>query len=250
MAKRIFERIEKKYVVPKYKYEELMQEIKKHMKLDDYGKHTISNIYFDTDNFYLIRHSLEKPLYKEKLRLRAYGVPSDKSEVFIEIKKKYQHVVYKRRIALKLNEARAYLYNNISPEKLKKEQIFKEIEYMKHNLDLEPKVYIAYDRLAYYRIDDTEFRITFDTNIVARDHNLDITKRQCNIELLGKDFYIMEVKINMAMPLWLCHILSKLNIYQSSFSKYGEYYKLTIYKNINIASKRKIEVDRFAAVSV
>ena len=121
---------------------------------------------------------------------------------------------------------------------------------MKHNLDLEPKVYIAYDRLAYYGIDDAEFRITFDTNIVARDHNLDITKRQCNIELLGKDFYVMEVKINMAMPLWLCHILSKLNIYQSSFSKYGEYYKSTIYKNINIASKRKIEVGRFAAVSV
>ena len=250
MAKRIFERIEKKYIVPKCKYEALMKEIKKYMKLDSYGKHTISNIYFDTKNFYLIRHSLEKPLYKEKIRLRAYGVPNEKSEVFIEIKKKYQHVVYKRRIALKRKEARAYLYNNISLEKLKKEQIFKEIEYMKHNLDLEPKVYIAYDRLAYYGIDDAEFRITFDTNIVARDYNLDIAQRQFNIELLGKDFYIMEVKINMAMPLWLCHILSKLNIYQSSFSKYGEYYKSTIYRNINIASKRKVPVRRLAAVSM
>lgn len=172
MAKRIFERIEKKYIVPKYKYEELMQKIKKHMKLDDYGKHTISNIYFDTENFYLIRHSLEKPLYKEKLRLRAYGVPSYESEIFIEIKKKYQHVVYKRRIALKLNEARAYLYNNISPEKLEKEQIFKEIEYMKHNLDLEPKVYIAYDRPAYYGIDDAEFRRTFDTDIITLNSSI------------------------------------------------------------------------------
>ena len=223
MAKRIFERIEKKYIVPKYKYEELMQKIKKHMKLDDYGKHTISNIYFDTDNFYLIRHSLEKPLYKEKLRLRAYGVPSDKSEVFIEIKKKYQHVVYKRRISLKLRDARKYLYENITPKELKKEQIFKEIEYMKSCMDLEPKVYIAYDRLAYYGKDDPEFRITFDTNIVARDHRLDITKRETDMDLLGKDFYIMEVKINMSIQIWLCRILSKLGIYQNSFSKYGEY---------------------------
>lgn len=82
MAKKIFERIEKKYLVPKSKYEELMQEINKHMILDAYGKHTISNIYFDTRNFYLIRHSLEKPLYKEKLRLRAYGLPNDESDVF------------------------------------------------------------------------------------------------------------------------------------------------------------------------
>ena len=100
MAKKIFERIEKKYLVPRSKYEELMQEINKHMILDAYGKHTISNIYFDTENFYLIRHSLEKPLYKEKIRLRAYGLLNEESDVFIEIiyqesriskSKNYQH---------------------------------------------------------------------------------------------------------------------------------------------------------------
>lgn len=94
---------------------------------------------------------------------------------------------------------------------------------MKSCPDLEPKVYIAYDRLAYYVKDDPEFRITFDTNIVARDHDLDITKRKTDIYLLEKDFYIMEVKINMSIHIWLCRILSKLGIYQNSFSKYGEY---------------------------
>lgn len=91
MAKKIFERIEKKYLVPKSKYEELMQEINKHMILDEYGKHTISNIYFDTENFYLIRHSLEKPLYKEKLRLRAYGLPNDESDVFNKYTRRAEH---------------------------------------------------------------------------------------------------------------------------------------------------------------
>lgn len=250
MAKKIFERIEKKYLVPKSKYEELMQEINKHMILDAYGKHTISNIYFDTENFYLIRHSLEKPLYKEKLRLRAYGLPNDESDVFIEIKKKYQHVVYKRRISLKLKEARKYLYENITPEELKKEQIFKEIEYMKSCLDLEPKVYIAYDRLAYYGKEDPEFRITFDSNIVARDHKLDITKRETDMDLLRKDFYIMEVKINMSIPIWLCRILSKLGIYQNSFSKYGEYYKSIVYRDVNIIRPVMITAGHIAAVPV
>ena len=113
MAQEVFERYEKKYLLDTPQYHSLICEMAKWMCADQFGRHTISNIYFDTGNFELIRRSIEKPEYKEKVRLRAYGPVSQDSTVFAELKKKAGGIVYKRRAALKLKEARDFLYRGI-----------------------------------------------------------------------------------------------------------------------------------------
>ena len=152
MAQEVFERIEKKYLLPETVFRRLLPELRKHMADDVYGRYTISNIYFDTEQFDLIRASLEKPVYKEKLRLRCYGTPSEDGKVFVEIKKKYKGIVYKRRITLSLKEARRYLVYGIRPDmtdwKFTRQQIFREIDYMKERYGLRPAAFIAYDRIA------------------------------------------------------------------------------------------------------
>ena len=132
------------------------------MKMDNYGEHTICNLYFDTDDYELIYSSIEKPVYKEKLRLRSYGVPEKNSKVFLELKKKYQGIVYKRRVEMTFQEAINYLSQGIHPDC--DSQILKEIDYFKNFYHPVPKVIIAYDRIAYAGIEDKELRITFDKN--------------------------------------------------------------------------------------
>ena len=228
MAQEVFERIEKKYLLPEAVFRRLLPELRKHMADDVYGRYTISNIYFDTGQFDLIRASLEKPVYKEKLRLRCYGTPSEDGKVFVEIKKKYKGIVYKRRITLSLMEARRYLIYGIRPDmtgwKFTQQQIFREIDYMKERYGLRPAAFIAYDRIALAGAEDPELRVTFDTNIRCRDSGLDLAEGKQGQQLLPKNTILMEVKIPGAMPLWMAELFEDIIQYQASFSKYGAYY--------------------------
>jgi len=223
MAQEVFKRYEKKYMVTIAQYNELISQMITKLNADQYGKHTISNIYFDTPDYSLIRASLEKPVYKEKIRLRSYGTPSEDDTVFIELKKKYDGVVYKRRIPMTLREARKYLYYGIQPET--GSQILREIEYTMNRYEPKPMVYLAYERIAFYGKEDPELRVTFDMNIRAREFNLDLKKGSYGIPLLEKGHMLMEIKIPGAMPTWMSHILSELAIYPVSYSKYGAYYQ-------------------------
>ena len=81
----IFRRVEKKYIVSEEQYKKIKEKMKENMVEDKFGKSTICNIYFDTDRYDLISHSITKPYFKEKVRLRSYNVPSMKSKVFLEI---------------------------------------------------------------------------------------------------------------------------------------------------------------------
>ena len=230
----IFERIEKKYLLNEEKYQALLKVLLKYMQEDEYGLTTICNIYFDTENNDLIRKSIDKPKYKEKLRLRSYGVPKDEDRVFIEIKKKYDGVVYKRRVSMNLKEANEYLDYGIKPNKTN--QIMKEIEYFISYHKPKPKLFLAYDRVAYYGKEDSNLRVTVDRNIRSRDYDLDLSKGDYGDRLLDNDMYIMEIKIPMAMPMWLTKELTRLQIFPTSFSKYGNIYK----KNL-INKKEEIE---------
>lgn len=223
MAQEIFKRYEKKYILTKEQYKRFVEETSERLTVDQYGKHTICNIYFDTKNYSLIRSSIEKPVYKEKLRLRSYGVPDMDSTVFLEIKKKYDGVVYKRRISLSYNEAMNYLEKGVPPDN--KSQIFKEIDWLLNFYKAKPKVFIAYDRIAMYGVKDEELRITFDTAIRSRFEDLDLAMGDSGRLLLPKDNYLMEIKAAGAMPLWLARTLSELRIMPVSFSKYGNVYK-------------------------
>jgi hypothetical protein len=225
----IFERVEKKYMLSEILYKRLLKSISDHMSADEYGLSTICNIYYDTPNYDLIRNSIEKPVYKEKLRLRGYGAPSKKDTVFLEIKKKYKGVVYKRRISLSLQEASNYLNNGIKPSS--RGQILNEIDYFIGFYKPEPKLFLAYDRIAYFDKENPSLRITFDNNIRSREYDLNMEKGTYGETLLNDGFCLMEVKTTDSMPLWLVRILSELAVYPKSFSKYGNIYKENLIEN-------------------
>lgn len=217
----VFRRVEIKYLLTKEKYECLLRRLKPKIEKDSYYFSKILNIYYDTEQYDMIRNSIEKPIYKEKIRLRSYGIPTKESTVFLEIKKKYQGVVGKRRIALPLKEA----YNYINTGKMIKEnQIMKEIDYCFRKYSLIPVLFLAYDRYSYKGKEDPNLRITFDFSIRFREKDLFLEKGDDGITLL-KEECIMEIKTLKSMPMWLSSILSSLEIYPTSFSKYGKVYQ-------------------------
>jgi len=216
----VFERYEIKYLITKKQYACIINHISKCLNEDKHGPSTIQSLYFDTKDNLLIRQSIDKPLYKEKLRLRSYGIANNDSNVFLEIKKKYKHKVYKRRIELKEKEAYIFL-NQYKADN--KSQIANEIAYMKYLYrDLEPKILMIYDRRAFYKDD---LRITFDCNVRYRVKDLCLNKGLYGKKILDDDYILMEIKASSAMPLWLARLLSENNIFKTSFSKYKEAYK-------------------------
>lgn len=217
----IFRRVEKKYLLSDEDYNLLLKRISNHLEKDLYYKSTICNIYFDNDNNDLIVNSLEKPEFKEKVRLRSYGIPNLNDYVYLEIKGKYNGVVYKRRIKLKLLDYYNYLDNNILPNN----QIAKEIDYLVKYYNLKPKLFLAYDRLSYYDKDNKEFRITFDENIRSRDNDLHLEYGDAGKLYFKDKMHIMEIKTLGALPMWFIKVLSEMNIYPASFSKYGSIYE-------------------------
>lgn len=222
-TKCVFERIEKKYLIPKKIFNLFIKRIEPYMTVDKYGLHTICNIYYDTESYDLIRNSIEKPVYKEKLRLRSYGIPNKRSSmVFLELKKKYDSTVFKRRISLTLEEAEIYMKHGIRPKK--DSQILNEIDYFINFRKPEKKIFIAYDRIAMFGNEDEDLRITFDMDIRSRLYDLDFCKGDYG-KLLDIDDYLMEIKTTNSLPLWLVHILSEFKIFPVSFSKYGNIYK-------------------------
>ena len=222
-----FKRIEKKFILNKNQYENLLEKIKPYMQLDEYGLTTICNQYFDDDMFNLTRTSIDKPIYKEKLRLRSYGTPTSDTKCFLEIKKKYKGIVYKRRIGAPLHEIEEYLNNSTFPPSCDNKQILKEIDYFIKFHSCVPKVFLAYDRMAFYGKQDKTFRMTIDANIRSRTNSIDLKNGDIG-KILQKDMFILEVKVQGAFPLWLTNILTELEIYPTSFSKIGEVYKKEI----------------------
>lgn len=218
-----FQRVEKKYMLTKEQYNEFIKEISPYMQADEYGLHTICNIYYDTDTDELIRASIEKPKYKEKLRLRSYGVPDENGRVFLEIKKKFKGTVFKRRVSMSNREAMDYTREGIKPGF--KNQILGEIDYFMKFYKPVPKLFLAYDRVAYFGKENSEIRMTFDRNIRSRRYDLDLTKGDYGDRLTDDNCVLLEIKVPMAYPMWLSRILSRLEIYPISFSKYGNIYK-------------------------
>jgi len=226
--KESFQRYEKKFLISEEQYQSILQYLKTIASPDQYGLTTIHNIYYDTENWYLVRKSIEGPVYKEKLRLRTYEKPKGSSPSFIEIKKKYRDIVYKRRISLPYDEAVSYL-GTMKREKFQdysSEQIGREIDsFLKFHENIMPKMDIFYDRIAWAGISDPEFRVTFDSNIRYRTDDLDLKNGSGGKSLLNADEKLMEIKIKRAVSLPLARALSKAGIKMCSFSKYGSSFK-------------------------
>lgn len=222
----IFRRVETKYLLTGSQYKTFLEKTENLIHIDEYGKSTICNLYFDTKNKDMIRRSLEKPVFKEKIRLRSYNTPRENSTVFLENKKKFEGIVYKRRISVPLSQALKILSGEETD--LLDSQILKEMKYTVSFYNLVPSVYIAYDRVAYIGNEDADLRITIDNNIRYRYHDLDMTSGDNGNPLLDDEYYLMEIKTLHALPLWLTSILTDCQIFPSSFSKYGKIHEKNI----------------------
>lgn len=226
----VFERYETKYLITKSQKERLLAAMEPYMALDEYGRSTIRNIYYDTDSYRLIRHSIEKPAYKEKLRIRSYKQATPHSTVFVELKKKYQDVVYKRRIPLSEDEALAWISGEHSLDHAT--QISREIDYfLRYYETLRPVVFLTYEREAFFSKAGDDFRVTFDDNILCRQESISLEAPIWGTPLLQEDQVLMEIKCSGGMPLWMVHALSENHIYKASFSKYGTAYQRVIYQH-------------------
>ncbi|MDE6020753.1 MAG: polyphosphate polymerase domain-containing protein [Ruminococcus sp.] len=245
MAIETFERREIKFLLSGEQYRSLKEFLPEYMESDPYCKddktYGIYNVYYDTDNDDLIRQSIEKPYYKEKVRLRSYMSPAScEDKVFLEIKKKIGGIVNKRRVAMTLEEAIRYTKLGVHPPdngKYLRQQVLKELDVLFDRYSLYPKQYISYERAAYFGKNDRQFRLTFDRNITARRYDLTLEKESYGEQLIPDGYRLMEVKISDSMPVWLAEQLAALKIYKISFSKYGTAYKNEILRNL---TKRSI----------
>ncbi len=219
-----FQRYELKYLLNRQEKEQMLRIMAPYMRLDDYGRTTIRNIYFDTDNYRLIRSSLERPAYKEKLRIRSYQAAGPEDPVFVELKKKYLSVVYKRRLTLSEEQAMdTFRTGDALPVH---SQIADEIDYFRdYYASLQPTVFLSYEREAYYDLDGGDFRVTFDENILYREEDLCLGSCVYGTPLLDAGQTLMEIKTPGGLPLWMSHALNEMKLYKTSFSKYGSAYQ-------------------------
>ena len=266
----VFKRYELKYMITREQKDRILRTMEPYMVQDKFGRSTIRNIYFDTDDYILARHSIAKPDFKEKLRIRSYAAASSDSTVFVELKRKFDHVVYKRRVALPENFAMKWtqgftcrlssrtassgtagsmtasaaggngagnLHRELSAVP---PQMTSEISYfLNYYGTLRPAVFLSYDRLAYRMRDipangsgaDTpaaqtgsDFRVTFDENILFRDYDMSLGSEIYGTSLLDEGKVLMEIKCSGGIPLWMTQVLSEEHIYKTSFSKYGTAY--------------------------
>ena len=223
----VFKRYEIKYLLTKEQKEKLLRAMGAYMELDQYGRTTIRNIYFDTDSYLLVRRSIERPVYKEKLRIRSYRRAEAGDAVFVELKKKFKHVVYKRRVSLAEAEAMRWICEGQGGMD---HQIAREIDYFLEFYEtLRPRVFLTYEREAYYSKDHSDFRVTFDDTILCRQNDLSLESEAYGTSILPEDKVLMEIKCSGGIPLWMTQILSEERIFKTSFSKYGTAYQKLIF---------------------
>ena len=291
----VFKRYEMKYMMTRRQKKAVLEAMLPYMKLDEFGHTTIRNVYFDTDNYILVRRSIEKPVYKEKFRIRSYKQAGAQDKVFIELKKKYDDVVYKRRESLSQLETLEWLVSGTPFPKAT--QIGNEIDYFfRLYQTLKPKVFLSYEREAFYAhvrpgeicqpgltdarrassesllgsnahvrpgeicqpgltdarrassesllgsnahvrpgeicqpglTGSSDFRVTFDENILARQEELSLSKEVWGEPLIDENKVLMEIKTSGGIPLWMTHVLAREKIYKTSFSKYGTAYEKMI----------------------
>ena len=227
----VFKRCEMKYMITTAQREFIVAEMEPYMTPDLYGKTTVRNIYYDTDTYLLVRRSIEKPVYKEKLRIRSYEQANPDSIVFVELKKKYKNVVYKRRLSMPEEAAMRW----VCGEHLHcmHNQISEEVDYfISYYQNLQPAAFISYEREAFCAKDKSDFRVTFDDNILARQKDMSLESEIYGVPLLPEGKTLMEIKCSGGIPMWMSKTLSEEHIYKMSFSKYGTAYRNLIYPEL------------------
>ncbi|MGN0165997.1 MAG: VTC domain-containing protein [Lachnospiraceae bacterium] len=220
---RIFKRCERKYLLTAEQFRNLKEKLGTALIPDEYFSCMVQNIYYDTPNYRLIRESVDKPVYKEKLRLRCYNRVTPESDAYLEIKKKYNGIVYKRREKMNVVRAQEFLAN---PPDKPDSQIARELAwFVRYYGNLVPAMYLSYKRLSYVLENDRNVRLTFDFDIQWRTDNITFFDTPDGKRLFTDGQVLMEVKTCTSLPLSFVRILEELQIYPVSFSKYGMAYK-------------------------
>lgn len=234
----VMKRYEMKFILTKDQLVAFKNALNGHMVVDKYGKTSIASIYYDTPNYQLIRTSIEKPKFKEKIRLRSYGLAKANDTVYLELKRKAEGVVYKRRVKTDESNANHFLKHELD-ELDSCNQIAKELLYFRNYYKvLEPKIMIIYDRTSYEELDG-DIRLTIDESPRYRTYDLNLHTSMDGNLLLEPGSAILEIKVQQNMPLWLTNILSNNNIYKTSFSKVGTAYKLINHQQQIMSERRK-----------
>ncbi|MBO6158225.1 MAG: polyphosphate polymerase domain-containing protein [Firmicutes bacterium] len=224
----VMKRYELKYLLSAEQTAFLRERLEGHMQVDQYGKTSIASLYYDTPNYRLIRRSIEKPEFKEKIRLRSYSLATDNSPVYLELKRKAYGIVYKRRVQSTIPQVAKFFSGE--GDICSGGQINEEITTFRNFYKtLVPACLIIYDREAYFE-PGGDLRLTIDENPRYRVDHLNLTESMDGISLLPEGWTILEVKVQNAVPLWLSEILSAGKIYKASFSKYGEAYRQQLSK--------------------
>ena len=242
----IFKRVEKKYLLTAKKSEAFIEKLGDRIIPDKYTDYTICNVYYDTKDNDLIRRSLDKPKYKEKFRVRCYGTAKEDTKVYLELKKKWKGVVYKRRVGMPMSVAAAYLEDGVYPEEYDC-QIFREIDYAIKFYGLRPNIFLAYDRMAYVVKDMPEIRFTIDQHIRSRKTDMDLRKDTPCDELYEEDMRLLEIKAPDSLPLWFVEIMDELEIRSSSFSKYGRVYQSRLKNDLESDQNEDCVQQRYTA---
>ena len=229
-----FKRYEKKFILTPEQYDGFMNEAGKHFVPDEYHKSDVYSIYYDDESYSLIRRSIDKPVYKEKLRLRSYMIPDENDAVFVELKKKYKGIVYKRRVEMPAYEAERWVAG-IGPAPYDS-QITREIDWFVKSNAVSPKVFIGVKRTSWVDKDNPELRVTFDKDIRWRDSSLSLTDGDGGDILLKDGKILMEIKIPGGAPIWLARLLSEKRLFPTSYSKYGTCYRDELIKKSQFAS--------------
>ena len=223
MAITVMKRYELKYLLTAEQTAYLKERLVGHMEPDSYGLTSIASLYYDTPTYMLIRTSVEKPAFKEKIRLRSYGIATDTSPVFLELKRKAYGIVYKRRVQATVPEAEQFFSGTLNLDE--NGQIDREITYFRdYYHTLVPASMILYDRTAYCE-PDGDLRLTIDRNPRYRVDAFRFDSDPVGKPLLHAGETILELKVQDVIPLWLVQILSDLNIKRGSISKYGESFR-------------------------
>lgn len=222
--------MEKKYLITERQLSAIIPTLNEKMHGDKYGLSTVCSMYFDTPDMRVIRASIDAKAYKEKLRLRCYGIPGRESTAFVELKKKYLGTVYKRRFEMPYGEAMDFLTGRADAPRT---QMGKEVAYfLNFYPGIRPALDIFCERLALFGNDNEELRVTFDRNLRYRMNELDLMNGSHGRPIMEEDKYIMEIKSDGAMPLWLSKLLDENGIYPQKFSKYKTAYTTELHERL------------------
>jgi hypothetical protein len=216
-------RYEVKYLVPTRSVEAIAGELTDYLRPDPHSRdprgYPIFSIYWDSPGFELFWEKIEGLKDRRKLRFRRY-LGSD--DVVLEIKHRQDRTLRKRRARLPLALAAGSFRD---PARLDWEQaadpVVREAMLMIERLRLAPRAGILYRRRALFGAFDPELRVTFDSRLMYRVHDLDLARPfDTGKYLLDPRATVMEVKYTDRVPGWLTKLIRRRELTLVRMSKY------------------------------